>query len=398
MNRRNFLGNSGRQLALLGLAGLSKTGMIVNDSTEDKSKMLYRVLGKTGIKLPIISMGVMNASNPGLLKAAWNEGIRHFDTAWYYQNGNNEKMVGSVLRELKVNRTDVTIATKIFLEGITGKEAKSLFLKMFNESLDRLQMDYVDILYYHNSPTAERINDPYIVEAFTELKKKKKIRFSGFSAHVDWPEMVMDAARRKFYDVILLSYNYSMFNDPRISEAIRTAYDAGIGLIAMKTQCQQDWYKRNLSAEQQKYYGESNMNTALLKWALKNEYITTAIPGFTTYDQIKEDMPVAYDLTFTREEEDFFRSKDVKLAIQSVCRHCGRCIPSCPQKADIPSLMRTHMYSFSYGNPLMARQTLSQIKTGKDLAACSGCKICTGQCQYRVPIAERINELLEIFS
>ena len=86
MNRRNFLGNSGKQLALIGLAGLSKPGLIVNDPTskqpaKDKSTMLFRTLGKTGIKLPIVSMGVMNANNPGLLKAAWDEGIRHFDTA-----------------------------------------------------------------------------------------------------------------------------------------------------------------------------------------------------------------------------------------------------------------------------------------------------------------------------
>jgi predicted aldo/keto reductase-like oxidoreductase len=404
MNRRNFLGTSGKQLAVLGLAGLSNASAIISNSTgsqtvKDKSKMLYRVLGKTGIKLPVVSMGVMNANNPGLIKAAWDEGIRHFDTAWYYQNGNNEKMVGSVLREIKADRSEVVIATKIYLEGgITGKEAKDLFLKRFDESMARLQMDYVDILYYHNPPGLEQINDPYIMEAITLLKRKKRIRFSGFSTHSDWPSVITDAAGRKFYDVILLSYNYSMFSDPGFNEAIKTAYDAGIGLIAMKTQCQQDWYKRNLSPEQQKYYGESNMNTALLKWALKNEHITTAIPGFTSYDQIKEDMPVAYDMTFTREEEEFFRSKDVQLAIRSVCRHCGKCIATCPQNADIPSLMRTHMYSVSYGNPLLARQTLSQIEPGKGLAACSGCNICTSQCQFRVPIADRITELLEIYT
>ena len=402
MNRRNFLGNSGKQLALIGLTGLSNTSMIDNDPTanrpvKDKSKMLYRTLGKTGIKLPIVSMGVMNASNPGLLKAAWDEGIRHFDTAWYYQNGNNEKMVGSVLKELKVNRSEVTIATKILVDSLTGKEAKALFLKMFDESLVRLQMDYVDILYYHSASGSRQINDPYILEAFTELKKMKKIRFSGFSVHVDWPSILLDAASRKFYDVILLSYNYSMFSDQRISDAIKAAYDAGIGLIAMKTQCQQDWYKRNLSADQQKYYGESNMNTALLKWALKNEYITTAIPGFTTYEQLKEDMPVAYDLTLTREEEEFFKSKEVKLAVQSVCRHCGKCVATCPQNADIPSLMRTHMYSLSYGNPLMAKQTLSRIQPGKGLSACIGCTSCTSQCQHKVAIAERITELLEVY-
>jgi predicted aldo/keto reductase-like oxidoreductase len=394
-------------LALLSLAGLTKVSLSSskperNDSRKQPGsvpgKLQCRVLGKTGIKLPVVSMGVMNANNPGLLKGAWDSGIRHFDTAWNYQNGNNEKMVGSILRELNVNRGEVTISTKTLLPGpITGKNAKELFLARFNESLTRLQMDYVDILYYHMPQGLEQINDPYILEAFNELKEKKKIRFTGFSTHTDWPEVVTDAANRKFYDVILLSYNYAMYNDQRVFEALKMAHESGIGLVAMKTQCRQGWYKMNLPAELQKYYSENNMNTALLKWALKNEHITTAIPGFTSFDQLNEDIAVAYDLTYTKEEEEFLKNKDVKLAIQSVCRQCGQCVSSCPRNVDIPNLMRTHMYSLSYGNPLMAKQTLAQIQTGRGLDICNNCGKCISRCQYRVPVASRIKELVEIY-
>ena len=52
----------------------------------------------------------MNANNPNLLKAAWDKGIRHFDTAWYYQNGNNEIYVmnadGSNVQRLTNNLTN----------------------------------------------------------------------------------------------------------------------------------------------------------------------------------------------------------------------------------------------------------------------------------------------------
>ena len=101
MNRRNFLGNSGKILALAGLAGLPQKGLAGNlllkdtQGQQDRSKdeMFYRTLGKTGIRVPIVSMGVMNASNPSLLRAAWDAGIRFFDTAWVYQKGNNEKIL-----------------------------------------------------------------------------------------------------------------------------------------------------------------------------------------------------------------------------------------------------------------------------------------------------------------
>jgi predicted aldo/keto reductase-like oxidoreductase len=408
MDRRKFIGKSSKQIALLNLMGLTTETAFGNDSIQNKNsrqektpeKIIYRVLGKTGIRLPIVNMGVMNADNPSLIKAAWDSGMRLFDTAWSYQNGNNERMVGSVLRELNIKREEVTIATKI--EFIVpppnaGRKRKELFLQRFEESLSRLQMDYVDILYYHAIRTLAETNDPYIMEALIDLKAKKKIRFSGFSTHVDWPSLVIDAANRKFYDVILLSFNYGMYQDQRIFDALKQASQAGIGLIAMKTQCQQDWYKRELPSEQQKHYNGTLMNSALLKWALRCEYFTTAIPGFTNFQQLNEDIAVAYDLTYTKEEEAFFSSKDIKLAIQSACRHCGNCIATCPHNADIPSLMRVHMYSLSYGNPLLAKQTLVKIQPEKGLDICKTCHECTSKCKYRVSIANRINELKEIY-
>jgi predicted aldo/keto reductase-like oxidoreductase len=404
MDRRKFLGNSGKHLVALNLLGLTSAGLLSNESNKNQTtrdeKIICRVLGKTGISLPVVSMGVMNASNPNLVKGAWESGIRHFDTAWYYQNGNNEKMVGSVLQELKVKREEVTIATKVGLWGVDtskGRERKENFLKRFDESLSRLKMDYADILYYHAAMTADQVNDPFITEAYSELKEKKKIRFAGFSAHNYWPDLVNDAVKEKFYDVLLLSFNYSMFEDQKAADALKLAYNNGIGLVAMKTQCQADWYKRDLPAEQQKYYRAQQMNTALLKWTLQHEFITTAIPGFTSYEQLEEDMAVAYNLDYTKEEEEFLKNNNIKLAIKSVCRQCGFCIGSCPKEVDIPALMRTRMYAFAYGNPLMAKQTLSQIPDGHGLANCSDCEKCTGTCRYRVPIESHISDLKDIY-
>ena len=103
----------------------------------------------------------MNSNNPNLLKASWQMGMRHFDTAWIYQNGNNEKMVGSVLKELKVDRKEVIITTKVFVdENLWQPEAgelrKQQLLTRFAQSLERLQMDYVDILMFHAVATPER--------------------------------------------------------------------------------------------------------------------------------------------------------------------------------------------------------------------------------------------------
>ena len=73
--------------------------------------MEYRILGKTGLKVSALSFGVMRLTEPAVLFEALEMGINYFDTAHKYQNGNNEKMLGSVLKDY--GRDKVYIATKI---------------------------------------------------------------------------------------------------------------------------------------------------------------------------------------------------------------------------------------------------------------------------------------------
>ncbi len=398
-SRRKFLRNA-TGLVATGLVGNTALGTTMQQAApaDEKKEMIFRTLGRTGVKVPIVSMGVMNSSNPNLLKVAWQLGMRHFDTAWTYQGGNNEKMVGAVLKELKVDRKDVIITTKIVLDQNLkkpqyGAERKKQFLSRFSQSLERLQMDYVDILMLHDVNTLEEVKDKAVQEAMQELKDQGKIRFPAFSTHSYWPEQLTVATDEGFYDVVLLSLNYSMANDETSLQAMKYAASRGMGLIAMKTQCQQDWYKENLPVETQKFYEGTLMHSALLKWALRNEQIATAVPGFTTFEQLQADVEVAYDLEYSQEELKFLEDHNVKLAIQSVCRFCGTCKRTCPGGVDIPALMRMHMYALSYGNPHMTRSVLSGIEDGKGLASCNICEECVATCKNSVKIAGRIEEL-----
>lgn len=147
LDRRNFLKKAVTGTASVGLLGFTldskASALPTNIHSGKKGELIFRTLGRTGIKIPIVSMGVMNSDVPELLKESYKLGIRHFDTAWNYQGGNNEKMIGNVLKELNVNRGDIIIGTKIFLNEsannpVSGKSAKELFLLRFDESLKRL--------------------------------------------------------------------------------------------------------------------------------------------------------------------------------------------------------------------------------------------------------------------
>src|ERR1700757_1143298 len=110
-NRREFIV---KPIMWAGTASvLAKTNVLLASPAPGTSAfpVLQRTLGKTGLTLPVVSMGVMNADVPGLLRRAYELGMRHFDTAAVYQNGRNEEMVGRVIKEMGV-RDKVVISTK----------------------------------------------------------------------------------------------------------------------------------------------------------------------------------------------------------------------------------------------------------------------------------------------
>jgi uncharacterized protein len=108
-NRRSFLKNS-----LIGISGTALIPSIAaNAGVKTINELPVRKLGKTGIQVPLISMGTSGASSTGFIKAAYDAGIRLFFSATYYVEGNNEILVGQALKDLprNSNTCDVNCAS-----------------------------------------------------------------------------------------------------------------------------------------------------------------------------------------------------------------------------------------------------------------------------------------------
>ena len=109
---RQFFRDFSRPLWPAGLGFLSPLGAQEKTAGEPpKATLPQRLLGKTGISLPTVSMGVMNSDNPNLVAAALDAGITFLDTAHVYQRGRNEEMLGEVLKDRK--RGSFFLATKV---------------------------------------------------------------------------------------------------------------------------------------------------------------------------------------------------------------------------------------------------------------------------------------------
>jgi len=349
------------------------------------TKPIVRTLGKTGLKIPVVSMGVMNADNPAVVQAALDSGIFMLDTAHGYQRGRNEQMIGQVVKGKP--RDSYMIATKVpgpgrdrSMQGLEGEALQKAFLDKFDLSLERLGLAHVEILYLHNNTTKEDVQNPALIEALRKAKASGKARFIGITTHSNEPAVIRATIEAKAYDVVLTAYNFRQDYRDELRKAVAEATAAGIGVVAMKTQAGAYWDKE----KQQPI----NMRAAL-KWVLNDPNVTTAIPGFTTFDQLKEDLTVMTDLKLTPQD-----LKDLRFGEQVAglyCQQCGQCVSGCPKSLPIPDMMRSYMYAYGYRNLQAAHELIGSLEIAEN--PCGSCASCSAVCAKGFDIADRVKDI-----
>jgi len=350
-----------------------------------EKKLVYRTLGKTGLKLPVINMGVMLTDNPNLIRTALDSGILLLDTAHGYMGGRNEEVIGSVIKGRP--RDSYYIASKVslpqdrtkglFTEGATTEE----FLRRLDLSLKRLGVDYVDILHLHGVSRKESVMYEPALKAFEKAKKDGKIRFSGVSTHSNEPEVIHAAADSKAYDAILTAYNFKQKHYAEVRNAIARASQAGVGIIGMKAirgANQQPPTIKNIKAS--------------LKWILQDPNVHTIIPGFTTFEHLETDLSIMGDLTLT-EPEKIELQKEASLS-GLYCQGCRKCLGPCPEKLPIPDLMRAYMYTYDYRNLALAQDLIVSLNLPDKV--CEDCSDCPVKCSIGFNVPKKIRDVARL--
>ncbi len=387
INRRGFL-----RTTVLGMAGalaateiVHGTPVLIKSGTREDNKFITRKLGNTDMTLPIVSMGVMRADNPGLVKAALDNGMKLLDTAHTYQGGRNEEMLGKLLKDY--SRNSYYIATKIKPDGYDKKKGvftdaaktESSFMKKFNTSMKRLKLEYVDILYLHAISTRGATLDKTVLKVMKKLKKEGRTRYLGVSTHSHEPDVIQAAIDSGIYDVVLVAYNFQQSHREEMNKAIEKAAKAGLGIIAMKTMA---------GGRMNKGKEKPVSAAAALKWALQNPHVTTCIPGFTSFTELNEDLAVARDVSLTDKEKN-----ELALATEDTlyCDGCGLCLAQCKKSLPIPDLMRAYMYTYGYQETRKARDLVAELDVTPD--ACVTCDECTVTCIKDFAVADKIKDV-----
>lgn len=392
MKRRNFLskGLAGLTGAVaLPFFGCKRTALKEEEATP---KMIYRTLGKTGIELPIVSMGTVDATSEALVRTALDSGISHIATAQYYQRGKVEQFIGRILKDY--DRSKIVIATGVTphpLDWKAGTFSKDTdiakYEKDFEISLKNLDVDYVDIFYLPFVGKKESATFEPLMNSMEKMKNAGKARFLGASSHSFVPEAVRAVVDSGFYDVVMLAYNFQIKDIEERKEAIAYATSKGLGVVAMKTIVGESWKDTG------KPEAASNAKAAL-KWVLQNENIHTSVPGFTTFEQLETNLSIMEDLTLTPEETEYLKIVRLNHNKSLFCQGCGTCLKQCSSAPDIPTLMRCYMYAYGYRDIALAVRNLKSIQD--DPIACTSCTSCIVSCPMGFNIKARAEDIIRI--
>ncbi|KAG9231023.1 NADP-dependent oxidoreductase domain-containing protein [Amylocarpus encephaloides] len=338
----------------------------------ESSKAEYVNLGKSGLKVSVPIFGTMSIGDPKwidwvlgeeealpLLKAAYDRGLNTWDTANVYSNGASEIIVGKAIKKYNIPRNKVVILTKCW--GAVGEDmdvrgimwpkeiaaSKDYVnnqglsrLSIFNAvdaSLDRLQLDYIDLLQIHrfdvNTPIEETM------EALHDLVKSGKVRYIGASSMwaTQFAQMQFVAEQRGWTKFVSMQNHYSLLYREEEREMNRFCQDTGVGLIPWAplfrghlarplsklgettrsapeaekglTEADNETVKRVQELAEKKGW---KMSQVALAWI--NKRISSPIIGFSSVARIEEALDVR-GKSLTEEEEKYLEDLYVPKAI-----------------------------------------------------------------------------------
>jgi aryl-alcohol dehydrogenase-like predicted oxidoreductase len=265
--------------------------------------MQYRQLGMSALQISRIGFGCMSLKDNEsihVLQRAFDLGINYFDTADLYDKGANEILVG---KALKSRRKDVIIATKVGNQWRSDGSSwdwnprKEYILKAVEESLERLDTDYIDLYQLHGGT----INDPMdeTIDAFEQLVKQGKIRYYGISSIR--PNVVREWVERS--NIVSVMVQYSLLDRRPEESILPLLQQKGIGVLVRGSVAQgllvDKPAKRylNYSEEQVKQAAvavhsiannQRSTAQASIQFVLNNPSVTSAIVGIRTIKQLEE--------------------------------------------------------------------------------------------------------------
>jgi len=266
--------------------------------------MKYNLLGKSGLWVSEVGFGCMSLQgddreNATLIHQAFGSGINFFDTADIYHKGENELTVGKALKGI---RQKVILATKVGNvwkkdgSGLDWNPSKAHILRSVDESLRRLQTDYIDLYQLHGGTIQDSIAET--IEAFEILKQQGKIRYYGISSIR--PNVIREYAASSSIVSVMMQYSLLDRRPEELCLDLLAQHNIGVlargslakGLLVDKPATD---YLKHSSADVEKARvaiqrisnEQREATETALRFVLNSSTVKTAVVGIRTIKQLQ---------------------------------------------------------------------------------------------------------------
>jgi aryl-alcohol dehydrogenase-like predicted oxidoreductase len=300
--------------------------------------MDYQQLGKSSLNISRIGLGCMSLDSENeskstpIIHRAIELGINYFDTADFYHKGLNEVLVGKALQS---KRKEIILATKVGNQwradgsGWDWNPGKDYIIQAVEESLRRLQTDYIDLYQLHGGTIDDPIDET--IEAFEALKQSGKIRYYGISSIR--PNVIREYVKRSTIVSVMMQYSLadrrpeeavlSLLKENNIGALIRGSLAQGllVGKPAREYLGHQAAEIEKAAAAVCTCVNENRTATqTAIRYVLQNAAVSSAVVGVSNIEQLEDVAGTKASSILTEEEMKTLRQS---IAVNTYQDHRG---------------------------------------------------------------------------
>jgi aryl-alcohol dehydrogenase-like predicted oxidoreductase len=400
-DRRRFLGIAG--LGTFGAIAATEahSGEKARDAAAAPRAMEKRRLGRSGPEVAVLALGaVMDADNQVPYQAAFDMGVRCWDSAHVYANGASEIGIGRFLAANPKARKDLVLITKSSIFGEAGPGSHAVVHaeeldRRLDLSLERMQTSYVDVYYgVHELVGVDQLSGE--VERWAERAKRDgRIRQFGISTHRNKKELLA-ISKIPWVEVVQTIYNFRLQREPEVRESVAACHESGQGVVAMKVIGHGAEANQPQDQALLAHFLERGLTPgqAKIKAVVDDPSVTTACVGMKDLDLLSANIQAATDGRKLTEADERALTEYARVTRRSYCGGCGDLC----DEGDTPcvsQVLRQLMYFNAYGQEGRAREAFGKLPEAVRGRLASGDLAgAERRCPHGVPVRQRVSEAL----